>query len=193
MISGMDSETELDRALVRSFVRHGDEAAFRQLYRRHAPSLYLLARRLLGASHSAEDATQDTWMRAADRLGSFRWESSLRTWLCGITVNRCREMMRGVHGSTGPGQLDMVPEPGAGAPETPDVRVDLERAIAALPDGSRGVLVLHDIEGRTHVEIAAMLGIDEGTSRSQLFKARRALRELLARVPPDLKGVRDGS
>ena len=190
-------EIDQDRSLVTAFIRQRDESAFRQLYRRHTPSLYLLARRLLGGSHSAEDAIQDTWLRAAGRLESFRWESSLRTWLCGIAVNRCREMLRGADVSRGTNSLDSVQEPVSSAQTSvaPEERVDLERAISLLPAGSRGVLVLHDIEGRTHVEIAVMLGIDEGTSRSQLFKARQALREILSarRVPPDEKGVRHES
>jgi RNA polymerase sigma-70 factor (ECF subfamily) len=194
MTGEMEPDIDQDRSLVTAFIRRRDESAFRQLYRRHTPSLYLLARRLLGGAHSAEDAIQDTWLRASGRLDSFRWESSLRTWLCGIAVNRCREMLKGAEGSRGTNPFDSVQEPvySARTFPAPEERIDLEHAISLLPAGSRGVLVLHDIEGRTHVEIAVMLEIDEGTSRSQLFKARHALREILSarRVPPDEKGVR---
>jgi len=187
-----EPDSRIDRSLVTAFLGRGDEAAFRQLYRRHTPSIHLLARRLLGGD-GAEDVVQDTWLRAAARLESFRWESSLRTWLCGIAVNRCRELLREQGGARVVTVTGTAPEAVSDRRSTPspEQRCDLESAISQLPAGSRGVLVLHDVEGRSHVEIASLLGIDEGTSRSQLHKARRALRELLqAHVPLDAGGLR---
>jgi RNA polymerase sigma factor (sigma-70 family) len=167
-----------DRALVTAILSSGDEAAFRALFRRHSPSLYSLARRLLGwASADAEDAVQETWIRASERLESFRWQSALRTWLSGILVNRCRELRRRVAPAFG-----TPPEDEEAVEPADDVlRMDLERAIAALPDGYRDVVVLHDVDGYTHDDIARLLDIDTGTSKSQLSRARQALRAALAK------------
>ncbi|HUK63349.1 MAG TPA: sigma-70 family RNA polymerase sigma factor [Dongiaceae bacterium] len=169
-----------DRALAEALLSRGEERAFRELYRRHTPVLYQVALRLLGGSEAdAQDVVQESWVRASLKLGDFRWESSLRTWLTGIVINRARELLR--RRSRRPmTALDDAPEPAVPPPPHLD-RVDLERAIATLPDGSRMVLVLHDIEGYTHEEIGHQLGISPGTSKSQLFAARRALRTRLTR------------
>lgn len=126
---------------------------------------------------------QDTWLRATARLEDFRGEASLRTWLAGFTINCCRERWR-------------RREPDAPAADEPSRsepvvdRLDLERAIAALPDGHREVFVLHDLEGFTHEEIAARLGIVPGTSKSQLSRARSSLRARMARAErPALRKV----
>jgi RNA polymerase sigma-70 factor (ECF subfamily) len=159
-----------------------DEDAFRSLYRRHTPVLYRLALRLVGDAAGADDAVQEAWIRAAERMGSFRFESSLRTWLVGILLNCIREARRrGSPGESRPGDPLAAEEPGS-APLVGDA-IDLERAIGALADGYRQVLVLHDVLGHTHREIAALLGVDEGTSKSQLFLARRALRRRLGSIP----------
>lgn len=162
-----------DAELVARFCAAADEAAFRALYARHSPALYALLRRLAGAS--AEDALQETWMRAARRLGTFRGESALRTWLFGIAVNAARETWRGRE----PAGADMAEVSAGGRPGT-DVALDLHRAVAALPHGYRAVLLLHDSWGYTHAEVGALLGVDEGTSKSQLAHARAAVRRRLA-------------
>lgn len=167
-----------DRDLAEAVLVKGDEAAFRELYRRHTPTVYQLALRLLGGStHEAEDVVQDAWIRAVTRLNGFRWESSFRTWLVGIGLNLAREVLR--RRARRPTiELDPdLPQPRQRSMD--GERVDLERAIALLPDGSRAVLILHDIEGFTHEEIGRRLGIAAGTSKSQLFEARRALRSRL--------------
>jgi RNA polymerase sigma-70 factor (ECF subfamily) len=171
------SDAALDRESVQAFLQRREEAAFRVLYRRHSPRLLPLIRRLLGRAHRlAEDVLQETWVRAVRDLPGFRWESSLGWWLRGIAVNRCREVLRR-EGREGPLEEDEAALPG-GTP-TPAARIDLERAIGGLADGHRTVLLLHDVEGWTHVEIARLLGIDTGTSKSQLHRARRAVRERL--------------
>jgi RNA polymerase sigma factor (sigma-70 family) len=169
---------EDDEPLVARVLRDGDERAFAQLYRRHTPALYLLALRLLGrrAAH-AEDVVQDVWVRATRALDTFSWSSTLRTWLSGIVVNRCREIMRsGVREERA--VAAWASAPAAAAQWTPGT-LALERAIAALPDGCREVLVLHDIYGYTHGEVAHMLSIAVGTSKSQLHDARHAVRREL--------------
>lgn len=165
-----------DADLVHAFLRDGDEAAFRALYRRETPVLYRLGLRLLGDEPRAEDAVQETWIRAAARLSAFRFESSLRTWLVGILVNCCREARRRLR----PVAAEVPTERGAVAPQPVTDAIDLERAIADLPAGCREVFVLHELMGHTHEEIATLLGVDAGTSKSQLFLARRKLRERLA-------------
>jgi RNA polymerase sigma-70 factor (ECF subfamily) len=119
----------------------------------------------------------DSWIRAVERLGEFRWASALRTWLSGFVINGVRDRTR----------RDAREVAGLDEPfPTDDVwltraldRVDLERAVAALPAGFRHVLILHDVEGYTHEEIAALLGIVPGTSKSQLARARDAVRRTL--------------
>jgi RNA polymerase sigma-70 factor (ECF subfamily) len=174
-----------DRALAEALLLRGEESAFRELYRRHTPALYQLALRILGGSDAdAQDVIQETWVRAATKMGQFRWESSLRTWLSGIAINLSREVLR--RRARRPTiDLEDAPEPSVQPVRVGD-RVDLERAIGALPPGSRMVLILHDIEGYTHEEIGARLRISVGTSKSQLFAARRALRARLSspeRIP----------
>jgi RNA polymerase sigma-70 factor (ECF subfamily) len=174
--------TDDDHRLVERVLRDRDEGAFRELYGRHTPALYLLALRLLGrrASH-AEDVIQDVWVRATRNLGAFAWSSTLRTWLSGIAVNRCREVVRGGMREERAMAL-WVDRSGTTTQWTPDT-LALERAIAGLPDGCREVLVLHDIYGHTHTEVAAMLGIAVGTSKSQLHDARCAVRAELGIHP----------
>lgn len=165
-----------DRELARRVVRDGDEAAFRALYRRHTPTLYPFVLRVLGGSaEEAEDVLQDTWLRAVRALPRFRWASSFRTWLTGIGLNRAREVLRHRARAARSPEGFEVPV----APPRTGERLDLERAIARLPDGYRTVLLLHDVEGFTHPEISERLDIAVGTSRSQLHHARRTLRSLL--------------
>ena len=172
----MTREDHSDRDLAAAVVRNGDETAFRLLYRRHTPRLYQVLLRLLqGDVAEAEDAVQETWLRAALALDSFRWESAFPTWLTGIGLNVARHALRARRRSP----VSVTdPEPAA-PPQHPDGRLDLERAIARLPDGYRTVLVLHDVEGWTHEEIGLRLDIAPGTSKSQLSAARRAMRSLL--------------
>jgi len=168
-----------DRALVKAVARRGEERAVRELYSRHTPRLLGFVHRLLGRSGAeAEDLVQETWIRACENLRRFRWDSSFSTWLLGIGLNLVRELQR----RNAPVQkelLDGMSQAVATADSTDD-RIDLARAIELLPDGYRLALVLHDIEGMKHTEIAERLGISSGTSKSQLFSARRAMRALLA-------------
>lgn len=157
----------------------GDELAFRQLYRRHTPRLHQFVLRMVGGREAdAEDAVQDTWLKATERLGSFRWESSFGTWLCAIGLNVVREQARRRSRRPEVSWPDRHDPPQAARLDLVDP-VDLERAVRSLPDGYRAVLVLHDIEGYTHEEIGAALGIAAGTSKSQLFWARQAVRAAL--------------
>jgi RNA polymerase sigma-70 factor (ECF subfamily) len=168
-----------DRKLVTAYLRDRGEEAFRALYRRHTPAVLGFVSRLVGGrSAEAEDIVQTAWIRAAARLDRFRWDSSLRTWLTGIALNCHRESVRSERRAVSVG----LPEFPAAAPVHLEIpRIDLERAIAQLPDGYREVLILHDVEGYTHEEIGNLMGIHNGTSKSQLSRARRAVRRWLAR------------
>lgn len=166
-----------DKDLARLVLNAGDEAAFRLLYRRHTPAVYGFVLRLVGGNVAeAEDIAQETWLRAARGLENFQWRSSLRSWLIGIALNRVREMARrkGRELTTVGGEYEIP-----AAVHDPGQRIDLERALELLPPGFRTVLVLHDVEGFTHREIGERLGIADGTSKSQLHGARRAMRRLL--------------
>jgi RNA polymerase sigma-70 factor (ECF subfamily) len=161
----------------------GDEEAFGALYRSHVGRVHALCLRLAGDAQAATELTQDVFVRAWEALPSFRGESALGSWLHRLAMNvflgsrraRGRREKR-VFGTAEPQLLerptDLSPA-GTG--------LDLERAIAGLPEGARMVFVLHDVEGYQHGEIARMAGIAEGTSKAQLFRARRLLREALNR------------
>lgn len=168
-----------DRELVEGFVRDRSEASFRQLYRQHSGRLHALVRRLLGGHPDTDEVFQESWVRIVESLGRFAGRSSFATWSSGLALNCVREWRRQRYHL--PGELgESEQELRRGSP---DVALDLEQVLAALPMGYREVLVLHDVHGHTHAEIAELLSITIGTSKSQLSRARRAARELL---PEDL-------
>ena len=170
-----------DRELADAVLQSGDEAAFRTLYRRHTPALYRLALRLGGGDGPwADELVQRAWVRAVEALSRFAWRSTLSSWLSGIAINCARELWRETR-TRGETALDSGGEVASvsARPAAADERLDLERAIERLPHGYREVFVLHDVEGYTHEEIGDLLGIEAGTSKSQLSRARQRLRAAL--------------
>ena len=168
-----------DRRLVTDYLKRRDEGAFRALYRRHTPMLYAVVLRLLGGSEpDAEDIVQETWVRAAEKFDDFRGDSTLKTWLTGIAINCARNRRRKLaRDQAREGVVAEMPVP---APIDRAIDpVDMRRAVDALPDGYREVLLLHDVMGYTHDEVASMLGIESGTSKSQLSRARSSMRRWL--------------
>ncbi|MBL8233997.1 MAG: hypothetical protein JNL98_36210 [Bryobacterales bacterium] len=166
-----EERSDLERRLAEEYLRTHSDEAFRVLYQSHAATMFGIALRLTsGAREEAEEVFQEAWMRACAKIEQFRWESTLRTWLIGILVRCAHEHMRKRYGRS---DRTLSFEPAAPF-VTP--MLDLERAVAALPPGFRMVLVLHDVEGYTHQEIGVMLGIEAGTSKSQLSRARRLLK-----------------
>ena len=165
----------------------GDQAAFAEVYREYAGRVYALCLRLAGNASEAETLVQDVFVRVWERLKSFRGESAFTSWLHRVTVNvvlegrrmRLRREAR-VLPVVDPTVLERG-DMGGGGTGDPGLKMDLERAIASLPEGAREVFVLYDIEGYGHAEIAALTGIAEGTSKAQLFRARRLLRKALER------------
>jgi RNA polymerase sigma-70 factor, ECF subfamily len=162
----------------------GDSVAGRELYDAHAPRVFRLAFRLTGDTELAEEFTQETFIRAFRRLGDFRGEAALSTWLHRITItvvaNAMRKVRRLRERET---DLEDLDETQRGLDPTgidPDLRDRLARAIDALPEIYRTTLIMHDLEGYTHTEIALTLGVAEGTCKSRLSVARAQLRVALA-------------
>jgi RNA polymerase sigma-70 factor (ECF subfamily) len=169
-----------ERRLV-SRAQAGDMAAFEELYRRNVGRVYALCMRMAGDASLAEELAQDVFVRAWERLGTFRGESAFSSWLHPLTVNvalserraRRRRMARVMTTD------DLTPFEKPRRTSGPEAGLDLEKALAALPPGARSVFVLHDVEGYRHQEIAEMTGVAEGTSKAQLHRARRMMRETL--------------
>jgi RNA polymerase sigma-70 factor (ECF subfamily) len=164
------------RPLAERFLATRDEAAFRDLYRAATPRLWAFARRLEGGDAArAEELVQEAWTRAVERLDRWRGDSALASWLGGIVLNCWRESRRELRWLADDATAAAALEQRAERAEPLADHLDLESALAALPDGSRAVLLLHDLEGLTHDEIGDRLGIAAGTSKSRLFAARRAV------------------
>jgi RNA polymerase sigma-70 factor (ECF subfamily) len=159
-----------------------DPLAERAMYDAHVDRVYRLAYRLTGNDDHARDVTQETFVRAFDRIATFRHDAALSTWLHRITVTVGLNHMRRIKRERSrEAPLEEAIEPVArGRSAEPDLKERLAAAINALPTGYRTVFLLHDVEDFTHEEIAASLGIDAGTSKAQLFRARRKLRVALA-------------
>jgi len=163
----------------------GDRRAGRELYNAHAPRVYRLIHRLCGDEDLAQEFTQEAFIRAFDRLDRFRGESALSTWLHRIAVTVTSNGMRKVR-RLRERESDIDPDFPAGPGShghhrsEPDLRAKIKAAIDELPDVYRTTLVMHDIEGYTHTEIANILDVPEGTSKSRLSAARAQLRKVLA-------------
>lgn len=164
--------------------KRGELGAFEELYKAHSGRLYSLAFRMLGNAADAEDQLQEIFLSAHRKLESFRGESALGTWLYRLGMNQILDYVRSRAGRAGhlTDALDEATGADAGErrlAERAIDRIDLERALAELPEGSRAAFLLHDVEGLEHREVADVLGIAEGTSKSQVHKARLKLRNLL--------------
>jgi RNA polymerase sigma-70 factor, ECF subfamily len=161
----------------------GEVDAFETLYHQHAARIFTLASRMAGSPDEGEDLLQEIFLQAHRKLGSFKGEAALGTWLYRLALNHCLDFVRSRQVKTRKltDTLDdgSLFEPAAPR-ETPIPRIDLERAIARLPEGCREAFILHDVEGFDHKEVGQLLGIAEGTSKSQVFKARMKLRGMLA-------------
>jgi RNA polymerase sigma-70 factor (ECF subfamily) len=171
-----------ERDLVRR-AQAGDVSAFEHLYRENVNRVYALCYRMSGSAELAQELTQDVFVRAWQKLGSFRGDSALSSWLHPLAMNVAfserRSRRRREARVMATDDLTTFEKPAP--PQSPGVGMDLERALAGLPPGARQVFVLHDVEGYRHEEIAEMTGIAAGTSKAQLHRARRLMREALAR------------
>jgi RNA polymerase sigma-70 factor, ECF subfamily len=162
----------------------GDQAAFEQLYKLHVSRVFALCMRMAGNADRAEELTQDVFVRTWEKLGSFRGDSAFSTWLHRVAVNlvlsRGRATTRRASREVTTDDVAAFERPGPSKPRA-GAGLDLEAAIATLPEGARKVFVLHDVEGYKHGEIADMMGLATGTCKAQLHRARRMLREVLER------------
>jgi RNA polymerase sigma-70 factor (ECF subfamily) len=158
----------------------GDGSAIRALYERYAPRVYAVVRRIAGDDDLAQDYAQEAWIRAIRALPTFRGDARFSTWLHRIAVNSALQALR--RSDTRRKREAPMPEAVPVAPQLGDSLLEqrLEAAMDSLPPGMREVLILHDVEGYTHEEIGDALGVASGTSKSQLFKARARMRDLLA-------------
>ena len=166
-----------ERELI-SRVLAGDPSAERALYDAHVDRVFRLAYRMAGDMDRAQDYTQETFIRAFSRLQTFRGDASLSTWLgsiaISVTLNGLRKVRR--QNEREVGLDDFTPAGDTRREAEPDLKTRLNQAIDDLPEGYRAVFVMHDVEGYTHEEIGASLGVHPGTSKAQLFRARARLR-----------------
>ncbi len=178
---GFEQEARFDEREVIRLAQKGDTGAFEQLYRHHTGRVYALCLRVAGNRSRAEELTQEVFVHVWEILGSFRGESAFMTWLHRVTVNKVlgdkrseRRRAARIASSDDIEQFDTVEQ------QTPaGVAMDLEDAIAKLPEQARAIFVLHDVEGFQHNEIAEKMGLAVGTSKAQLHRARKLLRGML--------------
>lgn len=177
-----------DRELIAQ-VLAGDPGAERMLYDAHVDRVFRLVYRMAGDMDQARDYVQETFIKAFGKLAEFRGESALGTWIGSIAIsvalNGLRKVKRFREREFG---LEDAPEVGAMPVRAdPDLKARLHQAIDELPEGYKAVFVMHDVEGYTHEEIGTMLGIQSGTSKAQLFRARARLRQSLADFAPEAR------
>jgi RNA polymerase sigma-70 factor (ECF subfamily) len=180
----MTIERRVPDAELAARLREGDVAAYEELYRQHASRLYNLAYRMMGQAADAEDLLQEAFLQVFRRIDTFKGDSALGTWLYRLTMNLCLDRLRSKAGKSDR-QTTSVEDVRAwrladrGPIDGSVKRIDLERAIALLPDACRAAFLLHDVEGFEHGEVGRMLGISDGTSKSQVHKARLRIRAYL--------------
>jgi RNA polymerase sigma-70 factor, ECF subfamily len=164
--------------LAKRFIKQRTDENFRALYTKLMPDLYTLSLRFNGFNKSlAEEAIQDLWLIVVSDMSKFRWKSSFKTWVIGILLNLSRQLYKK---NSQTDRLDIRHE--KESKEYNHSLIDLEMALAKLAEGYREIIILHDIEGYKHREIAEILHISEGTSKSQLYQGRNKLRTILAEL-----------
>lgn len=164
----------------------GDRRAFERLYRANVDRVFSVCVRMVGDRARAEELTQDAFVRAWEKLGTFRGDAQFSTWLHRLAVNvvlndRETEGRRRERHDEGIEDMDAIASGDVRPLPVPGLSLDLEAAIAALPPGAKKVFVLHDVEGYTHEEIGEMLGVTSGGCKAQLHRARMLLRRMLTR------------
>lgn len=188
-VPSIDNDSLRDERIARdaTLAAAGDRQAFERLYREHVNRVFALCVRMTGDRAAAEELTQDTFVRAWQKLSLFRGDSAFGTWLHRLAVNvvlnarKTEGRDRRRFGGQDAGDGDQWTWQLSGRPATPGIAIDLEAAIRMLPPGARRVFVLHDVEGYKHEEIAEQLEITSGGSKAQLHRARMLLRQALER------------
>lgn len=181
-IAGSTGTGRTPEAVEVALAASGDAHAFERLYRAHVGRIHGLVRRML-SPEEADEVTQDVFVRAWEKLATFRGESAFGTWLHRLAVNviLAKRTAHGTRRSREVGGDEALWGGLRSRRTTPELSMDFVQALDRLPDGARQVFVLHDVEGYRHEEIAEMLGVAAGTSKSQLHRARMALRTYLDR------------
>jgi len=174
------TQADSERADV-ALAQAGDAHAFERLYRAHVNRIHSLVRRMAGGDADADELVQDVFVRAWQRLGTFRGEAAFGTWLHRLAVNLVLNWLKGAGRSRRIFDDDTALEFAPSRSARPDLAMDLEDALARLPRGARQIFVLHDVEGFRHEEIADLLGVTSGTSKAQLHRARMLMRGHLER------------
>lgn len=179
------TDIDIDPAIVRRAAR-GDARAHEIIYRAFAAPVYSLCLRFTRVPAQAEDLSQDTFMEIMRSIGGFRGDAPLGSWVRRVAVTKALMFLRSAWHKRGQSLDDdfddwMPARAGDGGADAPDAALDLDAALAALPDVGRAVVWLHDVEGFTHREIASMMGKTESFSKSQLSRAYQRLRPLLER------------
>lgn len=184
-----DCDDEMDEKELIRRCRRGDEAAFEALIRAHEKRVYTLCRRMCRNEDDALEAAQDTFLAVWRGIGEFRADAAFSTWLYRLATNACldllrREKKRGGDVSLDSGETPFDPADGAAQPEEAVLRADTRRmvreALYALPDGYREILLLRETEQLSYLEIAEITGLELGTVKSRISRARQALRNHLA-------------
>ena len=178
------SETRAEDAALAERLRAADTTAYEELYRRYGSRLYGLAYRMMGRAADAEDMLQEIFLQVFRRVDTFKGDSALGTWLYRLAMNLCLDRLRSRAGRTErlTSSVEDLREwrlPGRGAIDGHAVRIDMDRAIARLPEACRAAFLLHDVEGFEHQEVGRILGVSDGTSKSQVHKARLRIRAFL--------------
>ena len=171
--------------------KKGEIAAFETLMRAEDTRVYTLALRSTGSEHDAADITQEVFLRAWRNLDSFRGDSSLSTWLYRVTANLCVDLARKKTGEGAPASIDDEESPAAAvadpvrmnrpeeAAENNALRQELQYALSQISEEHRRIVILRDVGGLSYADIARTLGLEEGTVKSRLARARAALRRIL--------------
>lgn len=178
MPDNLQAQGDSERADV-ALAAAGDQQAFERLYRMHVARMHSLVRRMVGADGDADELVQDAFVRAWQRLSTFRGESAFGTWMHRLTVNLVLNWQKSRNRGRKLFDDDAGLEFASSRRETPEAAMDLEAALKQLPRGARQIFVLHDVEGFKHEEIADMLEITSGTSKAQLHRARMLMRRNL--------------
>lgn len=178
--SQLESPKDIGGATLVERAQRGERGAFESLYHEHVGRVHALCLRMSGDPSRAEELTQDVFVRAWSRLSGFRGDAAFGTWLHRIAVNAVLQKRRSDRRREQRVETrEMLEHEAPVTRERPMDRLELERAVAALPEGARAVFLLHDVHGYKHHEIADMMGIAVGTTKAQLHRARRLLREAL--------------
>ncbi|MBV6478826.1 MAG: ECF RNA polymerase sigma factor SigE [Ignavibacteria bacterium] len=169
-----------DIKLVKSSLQ-GNGEAFKELFMKHVSKINFLCRKLSADPHTADDITQEVFIKAWEKLNTFKFESKFSTWLHSIAANQFLMHLRKENRISQKEESYKSGYTESQIKQETDSRIDLEKAISKIPENARAVLVLHDIEGYKHNEISEMMNIEIGTSKAHLHKARKILREELSK------------